>query len=174
MKQEPLIRVKDLSVNFATADETVEAVKHVSFDIQPGQSIALVGESGSGKSVSALSILNLHEAGHVCYPSGAVIYQQQNLLLKPEAEMRRIRGRDIAMIFQEPMTSLNPVYPIEKQMLESIMLHQRVDRPAALKLALDMLDRVGIPDPARQIKSFPHMLSGGQTSACNDCHGPGL
>lgn len=162
MSHEPLIRVKDLSVNFATADETVEAVKHVSFDIQAGQSIALVGESGSGKSVSALSILNLHEAGHVCYPNGAVIYQQQNLLLKPEAEMRRSRGRDIAMIFQEPMTSLNPVYPIEKQMLESIMLHQRVDRPAALTLALDMLDRVGIPDPARQIKSFPHMLSGGQ------------
>ncbi len=162
MSHQPLIRVKDLSVNFTTADEIVEAVKHVSFDIQEAQSIALVGESGSGKSVSALSILNLHEAGHVNYSSGQIIYQQQNLLLKSEAEMRRIRGRDIAMIFQEPMNSLNPVYPIEKQMLESIMLHQRVDRSAALKLALDMLDRVGIPDPSRQIKSFPHMLSGGQ------------
>lgn len=162
MQTEALIRVENLSVNFKTADELVQAVNNISFEIPPGKNVALVGESGSGKSVTALSILNLHDSSHVNYPSGKIIYQQQDLLLKTESEMRLIRGRDIAMIFQEPMTSLNPVYPIEKQMLESIMLHQKLDRRAAYQRAIELLDRVGIPDPARHIKSFPHMMSGGQ------------
>ncbi|VAW67411.1 ABC transporter, ATP-binding protein (cluster 5, nickel/peptides/opines) / ABC transporter, ATP-binding protein (cluster 5, nickel/peptides/opines) [hydrothermal vent metagenome] len=157
-----LISIKDLSVDFKAADELVHAVKHVSFDIPEGKNIALVGESGSGKSVTALSILNLHESSRVNYPSGKICYQQQNLLLQSERDLRQIRGRDIAMIFQEPMTSLNPVYPVAKQMIETIMLHQKLSREKALNLSIELLDRVGIPDPARHIQSFPHMMSGGQ------------
>ncbi len=159
---EHLISVENLSVDFQSSDEVVHAVRNISFDIPYGQNIALVGESGSGKSVTALSLLNLHDSSQVSYPSGRIIYQQQDLLLHSERQMQQIRGRDISMIFQEPMTSLNPVYPVSRQIIESIMLHQKVNRNDALKRAIDLLDRVGIPDPSRQINSFPHMLSGGQ------------
>ncbi|VAW63225.1 ABC transporter, ATP-binding protein (cluster 5, nickel/peptides/opines) / ABC transporter, ATP-binding protein (cluster 5, nickel/peptides/opines) [hydrothermal vent metagenome] len=157
-----LISIKDLSVEFKIADVRIQAVKHISFDIPEGSNIALVGESGSGKSVTALSILNLHESSHVNYPSGRISYQQKNLLTCSERELRSIRGRDIAMIFQEPMTSLNPVYPVSRQMTEVIMLHQKLSREKALKLSIELLDRVGIADPQRHIHSFPHMMSGGQ------------
>ncbi|HED32776.1 MAG TPA: ABC transporter ATP-binding protein [Gammaproteobacteria bacterium] len=157
-----LISIKDLSVEFNVSDTRIQAVKHVSFDIPEGKNIALVGESGSGKSVTALSILNLHESSHVNYPSGKILYQQQNLLIQSERDLRSIRGRDIAMIFQEPMTSLNPVYPVSKQMTETVMLHQKLSREQALKRSIELLDRVGIVDPARHIHSFPHMMSGGQ------------
>ena len=157
-----IVSISDLSVEFRAADEIVHAVKNISFDIPRGENIALVGESGSGKSVTALSILNLHEASHVNYPSGKIIYQDKNLLLETEKQLRNIRGSDIAMIFQEPMTSLNPVYPVAKQMIEPIMLHQNLSKEDALKLSIELFDRVGIPDPARHINSFPHMMSGGQ------------
>lgn len=157
-----LISIKDLSVDFKSADEIIHAVKHVSFDIPEGGSIALVGESGSGKSVTALSLLNLHESSIVNYPNGQVIYQQKNLLTQTERELRSVRGRDIAMIFQEPMTSLNPVYPVSKQMVEPLMLHQKLSREEALRRSIELFDRVGIPDPSRHINSFPHMMSGGQ------------
>lgn len=159
---ETLISIKNLSVNFKSADETIHAVKNVSFDIPLGQNVALVGESGSGKSVTALSILNLHDPSIVNYPSGKVFYQDKNLLIQSERDLRRIRGRDISMIFQEPMTSLNPVYPVAKQMIESLMLHQKLSRDAALKRSIELLDRVGISDPTRHVNSFPHMMSGGQ------------
>jgi len=157
-----LISIKNLSVDFKAANETVHAVKNVSFDIPVGKNIALVGESGSGKSVTALSILNLHDASHVRYPSGEIIYQKNNLLLQTERQLQSIRGSDIAMIFQEPMTSLNPVYPVAKQMIEPLMQHQKLSKPEALKRSIELFDRVGIPDPARHINSFPHMMSGGQ------------
>ena len=158
----PLIRVENLTVDFKAAGQLVHAVRNVSFDIPEAKTIALVGESGSGKSVTALSILNLHEASHVNYPSGKILYQQKNLLLQSERELRSIRGRDIAMIFQEPMTSLNPVYPVSRQMVESMMLHMKISREEALRRSIELLDRVGIPDPARHINSYPHMMSGGQ------------
>ncbi len=162
MSTQPLIRVQNLSVNFRTADERVEAVRNISFDIGMGQNVALVGESGSGKSVTALSILNLHDPSIVEYPSGNVSFNNENLLIKSEREIQGIRGSDISMIFQEPMTSLNPVYPVSKQIAEPIMLHQNLSRDEAIKRGIDLLDRVGIPDPSRHIHSFPHMMSGGQ------------
>ena len=162
MNSETLISVEKLSVDFKSADEIIHAVRNVSFEIPLGKNIALVGESGSGKSVTALSLLNLHDSSVVNYPSGKVMYQQKNLLLQTESELRRIRGRDIAMIFQEPMTSLNPVYPVSKQMIEPLMLHQKLTREDALKRSIELFDRVGIPDPSRHIHSFPHMMSGGQ------------
>lgn len=162
MNSEILISIKDLSVDFKSADEIIHAVRNVSFDIALGQNVALVGESGSGKSVTALSLLNLHDSSIVNYPSGKITYQQRNLLLQTERELRSIRGRDIAMIFQEPMTSLNPVYPVSKQMIEPLMLHQKLSREEALKRAIELFERVGIPDATRHINSFPHMMSGGQ------------
>ncbi len=162
MGSENLISIKNLSVDFKASNEIVHAVKNVSFDIPLGKNIALVGESGSGKSVTALSILNLHDASHVNYPSGQVVYRGNDLLLQTEKQLQRIRGSDIAMIFQEPMTSLNPVYPVAKQMIEPLMLHQNLTKDAALKRSIELFDRVGIPDPSRHINSFPHMMSGGQ------------
>ena len=157
-----LISIENLSIDFKAANEVVHAVKNISFEIPAGKNVALVGESGSGKSVTALSILNLHDASHVIYPTGKIIYQQKDLLLQNERELRSVRGRDIAMIFQEPMTSLNPVYPVSKQMIEPLMQHQNLNRTDALKRSIELFDRVGIPDPSRHINSFPHMMSGGQ------------
>jgi microcin C transport system ATP-binding protein len=157
-----LVSVENLSVDFKAANEIVHAVRNVSFNIPAGKNIALVGESGSGKSVTALSILNLHDASHVNYPAGKIIYQQNDLLLQSERQLRNIRGSDIAMIFQEPMTSLNPVYPVSKQMIEPLMQHQNLNRADALKRSIELFERVGIPDPSRHINSFPHMMSGGQ------------
>jgi len=162
MNNKTLISIKNLSVDFKSANELIHAVRNVSFDILEGKNIALVGESGSGKSVTALSILNLHEASIVDYPSGQIMYQEKNLLTQSERELRSVRGRDIAMIFQEPMTSLNPVYPVSKQMIEPLMLHQKLTREDALKRGIELFERVGIPDASRHINSFPHMMSGGQ------------
>jgi len=157
-----IFSIKNLSVDFKAANEIVHAVKNISFDIAHGKNIALVGESGSGKSVTALSLLNLHDSSHVNYPSGEIIYQKQDLLLQTERQLQRIRGSDVAMIFQEPMTSLNPVYPVAKQMIEPLMLHQKLSKAAALKRSIELFERVGIPEPSRHINSFPHMMSGGQ------------
>lgn len=160
--QDAIIRIENLSVNFRTSDKIVQAVKNISFDIPSGQNVALVGESGSGKSVTALSILNLHDDARVDYPSGKIIYRDKNLILQNEREMQQIRGRDISMIFQEPMTSLNPLYPVSRQIIEPMMLHQKLNREEAIRRSIELLDRVGIPDPDRHINSFPHMMSGGQ------------
>jgi len=158
----PIIQVKNLSVHFRTPEATIEAVRGLSFDIHDGQNIALVGESGSGKSVTALSLLRLHDARQVSYPTGEIIYQGEDLLRCPEGRIRHIRGRDISMIFQEPMSSLNPVYPVADQLIETMVYHQAVSRIQARQRAIELLDRVGIPEPHRHIDSFPHMMSGGQ------------
>lgn len=158
----PLIRVLDLSVHFKTPDSVIEAVKGVSFDIPPGKNVALVGESGSGKSVTALSLLRLHDEARTRYSSGVIEFQGQDLLTCSNRDIHAIRGRDISMIFQEPMTSLNPVYPVAKQLIEPLQIHQAMDKKQARIRAIDLLDRVGIPEPHRHIDSFPHMMSGGQ------------
>ncbi|MBI3560715.1 MAG: ABC transporter ATP-binding protein [Gammaproteobacteria bacterium] len=157
----PLLSIQDLSISFGR-ENPVEVVHRVSFDLYPGQKLALVGESGSGKSVTALSILNLHDMAQTRYPSGHVYFAGRDLLQLAEAEIRRVRGSEIAMIFQEPMTSLNPVYPIGMQLLEPLMLHQGLDRNAARLRMLELLDRTGIVEPHKRFDAFPHMLSGGQ------------
>jgi len=157
-----LLSIENLSVEFGRRPPRSEVVHDISFSIQPGEKLALVGESGSGKSVTALSILRLHEAGQVHYPSGQILFEGRDLLALSETGIRRVRGRDIAMIFQEPMTSLNPVYPIGAQLIEPLVLHQGLSKSAAKKRMLALLERTGIPEPDKRFDAFPHMLSGGQ------------
>ena len=157
----PLIQVKNLNVQFRSGNATIDAVKHVSFDIAAGKNIALVGESGSGKTVTALSILQLHDA-HATRQSGEISYQNQNLLTVSEPTLRAVRGRDIAMIFQEPMTSLNPVYPVGDQLIEPMVLHLGLSKQHAWQRAIELLTRVGISDAAQHMQRYPYMMSGGQ------------
>ena len=159
---ESLLRIDNLSVTFSTQGGDVEAVRGVSFDIQRGENVAIVGESGSGKSVTALSILKLHDERQVSYPQGRILHHGENLITASDAAMRDIRGQKISMIFQEPMTSLNPVYPIGRQIQESLNLHKRLDPATSRKRAIELLDRVGIRNPQQRIDAFPYMLSGGQ------------
>ena len=159
---EPLIDVKDLSVTFRSSSVVSEAVKRVSFDIGKGETVALVGESGSGKTVSALSIMRLLPYPSASHPSGAIRYKDLDLLQIDPNELRGIRGNDISMIFQEPMSSLNPLHTIERQVGEILKLHRGLSDTAARKRVLDLLDKVGIPDPEQRLASYPHQLSGGQ------------
>lgn len=159
---EKIIEVENLKVTFKTQGGDIEAVRGVSFDINKSENVAIVGESGSGKSVTALSLLKLHDENHVVYPDGRIIYNDRDLMLASEAEMRQVRGQDISMIFQEPMSSLNPVYPVGVQIQETLKLHKKMDSRASRKIAIDLLDRVGIREPQQKVDSFPHMLSGGQ------------
>ncbi len=158
----PLLEIENLSVAFGHAGERVAVVEGVSFSMQPGEKLALVGESGSGKSVTAFSVLQLHERAQTEYPSGAIRFNGEELLQRDETGMRGIRGRDIAMIFQEPMTALNPVYPIGEQLMEPLLLHEALDRNAARLQVIELLRRVGIADAQSRFDAFPHMLSGGQ------------
>src|SRR6185312_10586712 len=155
---QPLLDVRDLSVAFGSST----AVDHVSFSIRRGQCVALVGESGSGKSVSALSILKLLPYPTASHPSGTILFQGRNLLDLSEHQMRGIRGNDISIIFQEPMTSLNPLHTIEKQIGEILLLHQGITGEKARARTVDLLGQVGIPDPETRLGSYPHQLSGGQ------------
>ncbi len=157
----PLIQIKDLSVQFRTGDVKTDAVRHISFDIPAGKNIALVGESGSGKTVTALSILQLHDS-QVTQTSGEISFQNKNLLQSDEDSIRAVRGRHIAMIFQEPMTSLNPVYPVGDQLIEPMMLHLGMNKQQAWQHAIELLDRVGIAEPAQHMTRYPYMMSGGQ------------
>ncbi len=156
-----LLKVEDLKTTFYTDDAVIRAVDGVSFNVRPGEVVGLVGESGCGKSVVSLSIMRL-----IMYPpgkieSGKILLNDQNLLDLDEKAMRKIRGNDIAMIFQEPMTSFNPVYKIGDQVSEAIRLHQGFDRDKAWKEAARMLELVGIPRPGEIINDYPHQLSGG-------------
>lgn len=155
---QPLLAVRDLSVKFADAT----AVKDVSFTLERGETMALVGESGSGKSVTALSILQLLPYPRASHPSGSIIFDGQEMVGAKERKLRKIRGNRISMIFQEPMTSLNPLHNIEKQVGEVLLLHKGLRGAKARARILELLELVGIPDPASRLKALPHELSGGQ------------
>ena len=159
---ENIIDVKNLSVEFMTDQGKVKAVKNISFGIAKGRTVGLVGESGSGKSVTSLAIMRLIPSPPGDITSGEVIFEGQNILHLSEPEMRKIRGDRISMIFQEPMTSLNPVFTVGDQIAETLMLHQKLSKDEALNKSLDLMKDVGIPNPTDRLKSYPHEMSGGQ------------
>ncbi|MDB5488420.1 MAG: microcin transporter ATP-binding protein [Reyranella sp.] len=157
-----LLEVKDLSVNFGTGDKALRAVRGVSFDIKRGETVALVGESGSGKSVTALSVLQLLPYPSASHPTGSIRFQGKELVGASTRELLSVRGNRISMIFQEPMTSLNPLHTIERQVNEVLILHKGLSREAARKRTLELLEQVGIPEAAKRLDAYPHQLSGGQ------------
>src|SRR5246127_3728781 len=159
---DPLLSVRDLSIAFRSGGRETLAVDRISFDIAKGETLALVGESGSGKSVTALSILRLLPYPAARHPSGAIKFKGTDLLKLDERRMRRVRGDDISIVFQEPLTSLNPLHTIEKQIGEILLLHRGLTGAAARERTLEVLTQVGIPDPQTRLKSYPHQLSGGQ------------
>ena len=159
--KERLLEVVDLKTYFDTDEGTVKAVDGVSFHLDKGETLAVVGESGSGKSVMSLSMMRLIPTPPGRIAGGKILFEGKDLVTKTEREMRRIRGNDISMIFQEPMTSLNPVYTVGDQIAEAIVLHQNKSYRDAMKLAAEMLDLVGIPEPGKRVKNFPHQMSGG-------------
>jgi oligopeptide/dipeptide ABC transporter ATP-binding protein len=160
-KTDTIVSVENLKTYFYTEDGTVPAIDGVSFEVKRGETLAIVGESGSGKSVTSLSIMRLIPQPPGKILSGDIKFNGDSLLAKSEKEMRAIRGNRISMIFQEPMTSLNPVYKIGDQISESIVLHQKKTMKEALAEAVNLLNLVGIPEPERRIKQYPHELSGG-------------
>ena len=162
MSQQPLLNIDQLSVAFASETGPQRVVNQVSLHLQPGEIVALVGESGSGKSVTAQAILRLLPEASVSYPSGSVWFQGEDLLRGPEANLRFVRGHKISMIFQEPMTSLNPLHSIEKQLAEAIWLHEGTGRAKARPKVLEWLHRVGLRAPEKRLQAFPHELSGGE------------
>lgn len=156
----PILQVKNLTVSFRQDGRLTQAVKGVSFRVERGETVALVGESGSGKSVTALSTVDL--LGGAAEVTGSVNYEGREMIGAPEAELRRVRGNDISFIFQEPMTSLNPLHTLEKQLRESIELHQGLRGEAVRERIIDLLERVGIRDAESRLGAYPHQLSGGQ------------
>ena len=177
-KTDNLLSIKRLSTHFYTEEGLVKAVQDVSFDIQKGRTLAVVGESGCGKSVTALSVMRL-----IPWPPGKVVegeitFDGQSLRDVSEDRIRQIRGNDIAMIFQEPMTSLNPVFTVGNQIIEAVTLHQKKSGAEARDIAIDMMRKVGIADPERRIGEYPHQMSGGMRQrvmiAMALCCGPEL
>ncbi|MBX3505630.1 MAG: ABC transporter ATP-binding protein [Parvibaculum sp.] len=158
----PLVDIRDLSVAFRSDGKEVLAVDKVSFSIKPGETVALVGESGSGKSVSALSIMQLLNYPQAFHPSGEIMFEGQNLVGADEKTMRKIRGNRITMVFQEPLTSLNPLHTIERQVGEVLIEHKGLRGAAVRARVLDLLKRVGIPNAEERLDAYPHQLSGGQ------------
>ncbi|MEW6267412.1 MAG: ABC transporter ATP-binding protein [Thermodesulfobacteriota bacterium] len=157
----PLLALDDLSVLFHTPEGVARAVDGVSLEVGPGETVGLVGESGCGKSVTSLAVLGLIPSPPGRIDRGRILFQERNLPDLSHDELRRIRGREISMIFQEPMTSLNPVHPIGRQVAEPLMVHLGLPRREALERALDWLDRVKIPAAAKRLEDYPHQLSGG-------------
>ena len=158
--REPLLSVEDLHVEFWTSRGTVYAVNGITFDIAPGETLGIVGESGCGKSVTSLALLGiLSRAGRVT--AGTAMFEGRDLLTLPDDALRKIRGRDIAMIFQDPMTSLNPVLTVGRQIREALETHFDLDKKAANERAAELLDRVGIPSPKMRLRDYPHQFSGG-------------
>jgi peptide/nickel transport system ATP-binding protein len=156
----PLLQVRDLKTYFNTDDGTVRAVDGVSFSVEKGETLGIVGESGSGKSVTCLSIMGLNPKRNTTV-TGEVLFDGEDLLKASQSRLREIRGNDVAMIFQDPMTSLNPVHKIGKQLAEAVQLHRDVTKQQARARALELLKEVGIPRPERRIDDYPHQFSGG-------------
>jgi oligopeptide/dipeptide ABC transporter ATP-binding protein len=161
VSDKPLLSVHDLVVEFATEQGTVRAIDGVSFDVYPNETIGLVGESGCGKTVTGLSILRLIPSPPGRIASGHIQFMGRDLAAVSELEMREIRGRNVSMIFQEPMTALNPVFTIASQMIDVLTQHRGLTKQEARAAAVDMLNKVGIPEPAKRIDEYPHQLSGG-------------
>jgi microcin C transport system ATP-binding protein len=159
---EPLIKIDDLSVSFGQGERETRAVRNVSFDIGRGETLALVGESGSGKSVSALSILQLLPYPTAHHPSGSITLEGKELMGAAPETMQKIRGNRIAIVFQEPLTSLNPLHTIEKQLGEILFIHKKMDKDAARARIIELLEEVGLPDVEERLTAYPHQLSGGQ------------
>src|SRR2546428_18611 len=158
---ERLLEVKGLKTYFFTDEGVVRAVDGIDFYINRGETLGIVGESGSGKSVTALSIMRLIPTPPGRIVAGAITYNGRNLLELPPAQMRKIRGKEISMIFQEPMTSLNPVFTVGEQVAEAVRLHQKKSRAEAMQVAIEMFKKVGIPAPEERVHNYPHQLSGG-------------
>jgi peptide/nickel transport system ATP-binding protein len=158
---EPLLRLEDLKTYFYTDTAVVRAVDGVSFDVNAGETLAVVGESGSGKSVTAMSILKLVPQPPGRIVGGKILFKGRDLVSLTNAEMRTVRGKEIAMIFQEPMTSLNPVYTCGEQIIESLVLHEHLSRREARVRTIALLERVGIPAAPQRVDEYPHQLSGG-------------
>ncbi|MDX9784441.1 MAG: ABC transporter ATP-binding protein [Spirochaetia bacterium] len=161
MTNEVILQVKDLRTYFTVDEGLVKAVDGVSFDLHKGETLGIVGESGSGKSVTNLSVINLIPMPPGKIAGGQVLFHGKDLLKMPQAEIRQIRGNKISMIFQDPMTSLNPFLKVSTQMVETIVLHQKLDKDAAKKKAIEMLKLAGIPAPEKRIDQYPHQFSGG-------------
>jgi peptide/nickel transport system ATP-binding protein len=164
---EPLLKIRDLSVDFNSALGKTTAVSNINFEVERGEIVAIVGESGSGKSVTSLSILQLLPSPPAAYPKGEILFSadgihSMNLLTLPLKELRALRGNEIAMIFQEPMSSLNPVFTCGDQVIEAIMLHQKIARKPAKEKTIKLFEKVKLPDPASMFHRYPHQLSGGQ------------
>lgn len=158
----PLLQVRNLVVDFHTSEGITRAVNNVSFDIPAGKTIGIVGESGSGKSVTSLAVMGLLQKPAAKIPQGEIIFNGQNLLTLNDAEMRNIRGNQISMIFQEPMTSLNPVFKVGEQIAEALRVHKRISQKEAWGKAVDLMNQVGIPNPSISAHKYPHEMSGGQ------------
>jgi peptide/nickel transport system ATP-binding protein len=158
---EPLLLVEDLRTSFFSEGREVKAVDGISYDLQPGEVLGIVGESGSGKSVGALSLIRLIDSPPGKIISGRVLFEGEDILTMSDSELRHLRGNQIAMIFQEPLTSLNPVFTIGNQLIEPIMLHQQLSKNDARTRAVDLLRQAGVPSPEERLKAFPHQLSGG-------------
>ena len=161
MSKEKLLEVNNLKTYFYIEEGVVKAVDGVDFDIYPGETLGIVGESGCGKSVTSLSIMNLIESPPGKIVDGEILFEGQDLTELNQSQMRDIRGNEISMIFQEPMTSLNPVYTVGDQISEAMLMHKKISKTAATNQAIEMLDKVGIPSPEQRIKEYPHQLSGG-------------
>ena len=161
MDEKKLIDVNDLTTYFHVEEGVVKAVDGVSFEIYPGETLGVVGESGCGKSVTSLSIMRLIESPPGKIEKGEILFNGKDLTKLSQAQMRKIRGNDISMIFQEPMTSLNPVYTVGDQIMEAILIHKDVNKKEARRQAIDMLTKVGIPLPEQRVDEYPHQLSGG-------------
>jgi len=156
-----VLEVKNLKAHIDTPDGLVKAVDGVTFTIKPGETVGIVGESGSGKSVLAHSIMQLNPKPPTFYPQGEILFEGRNLLQLQEKELRKIRGNDIAMIFQDPMSSLNPVFKIGDQLMEAILTHHHMPKSKAKQRAIELLKDVGIPDPEKRMNAYPHQFSGG-------------
>jgi oligopeptide/dipeptide ABC transporter ATP-binding protein len=157
---EQLLEVKGLKVRFTTEDGVVRAVDDVSFELERGKVLGVVGESGSGKSVTAMTVLGLTRDKNTAF-EGEVLYRGENLLALPESRLREVRGNEIAMIFQDPMTSLNPVYTVGDQIVEAIVTHEQASKKEAKRRAVELLRQVGIPNPQQRVDDYPHQFSGG-------------